>query len=92
MVPVAYHGSVGFEQNLRSLRRTDFNIVVGEPFCLDAHGTRVTRAVRQQMADEVMYRVAALLPSQYRGAYSELDSATEDYVVPPAVQQPAQDP
>ncbi len=85
LLPVAYHGAEGFEQNLRHLKRTDFNIAVGKPFRLDAGGARVTRDVRQQMVDEMMFRIAALLPPQYRGTYSDLGSATEDYIVPSLV-------
>jgi hypothetical protein len=40
----------------------------------------VTRQVRQQMIDEVMYQMAALLPPAYRGVYSDLDAATEEYL------------
>jgi len=52
---------------------------VGNPFCLNAQG-RVTREMRQQMTDEIMYRMAALLPPDYRGYYSDLSAATETYL------------
>ena len=80
MLPVVYYGSERFWRNLRSLRRTDFHIVVGQPFCLDASGVRVTGEVRQQMTDEIMYQLAALLPPTHRGAYSDLSAATETYL------------
>jgi 1-acyl-sn-glycerol-3-phosphate acyltransferase len=81
LLPVVFHGSEHYKENLRRLRRTDFNIEVGRPFYLDAGGRRVTRQVRQQMIDEVMYQMAALLPPAYRGVYSDLDVATEEYLV-----------
>ncbi len=80
ILPLACHGGERFWSNLRRLRRTDFHIVVGQPFYLDPHGNRVTRLMRQQMADEVMYQIAALLPSPYRGVYSDLSLATETYL------------
>jgi hypothetical protein len=40
----------------------------------------VTGEVRQQMVDEIMYQLAALLPSAYRGDYANLDAATETYL------------
>jgi 1-acyl-sn-glycerol-3-phosphate acyltransferase len=80
LLPVVFHGSEHYKENLRRLRRTDFHIEVGRPFYLDAGGRRVTRQVRQQMIDEVMYQMAALLPPSYRGVYSDLDAATEEYL------------
>jgi len=36
--------------------------------------------MRQQMTDEIMYQIAALLPPDYRGHYSDLSAATETYL------------
>jgi len=80
LLPVVYYGGELFWRNLSRLRRTDFHIVVGQPFYLDAGGVRVTREVRQQMSDEIMYQMAALLPQAYRGVYSDLAAATETYL------------
>ena len=80
VLPIVCHGGESFWDNLPRLRRTDFHIVVGQPFHLDAGGVKVTRQVRQQIADEVMYQIAALLPPPYRGVYSDLAAATETYL------------
>jgi 1-acyl-sn-glycerol-3-phosphate acyltransferase len=80
VLPVVFYGSERYRGNLRRLRRTDFHIVVGKPFYLDAGGVRVTRQVRRQMIDEVMYQMSALLPPAYRGVYSDLNAATEMYL------------
>ena len=80
LLPVVYYGSEHYRENLRRLRRTDFHIVVGEPFYVDAGGTKVTRQVRRQIVDEIMYQMAALLPPAYRGVYSDLDAATQEYL------------
>ncbi|MDH4137797.1 MAG: 1-acyl-sn-glycerol-3-phosphate acyltransferase [Anaerolineae bacterium] len=80
VLPVVYYGSERYRDNLRRLRRTDFHIAVGKPFYLDAGGIKVTRQVRRQMIDEVMYRMSALLPPAYRGLYSDLNAATEMYL------------
>jgi hypothetical protein len=53
---------------------------VGRPFRLEARGEAVTREVRQQMLDEVMYQLAALLPEANRGIYANLEAATTDYL------------
>jgi 1-acyl-sn-glycerol-3-phosphate acyltransferase len=80
LLPMVYYGGELFWRNLARLRRTDFHIVVGQPFYLDAGGVKVTRQVRQQMTDEIMYQMAALLPPVYRGVYSDLAAATEAYL------------
>jgi 1-acyl-sn-glycerol-3-phosphate acyltransferase len=80
LLPLVFYGGEHYQHNLRRLRRTDFHVVVGRPFYLDAGGAKVTRQVRRQMIDEVMVQMAALLPPVYRGAYSDLDAATERYL------------
>jgi 1-acyl-sn-glycerol-3-phosphate acyltransferase len=79
LLPMVYYGGESLRRNLTRLRRTDFHIVVGNPFCLNAQG-RVTREMRQQMTDEIMYQIATLLPPDYRGYYSDLSAATETYL------------
>lgn len=80
ILPLVYYGAERFHDNVRRLRRTDFRIVVGQPFYLDAREVKVTRDVRQAMVDEMMYQIAALLPPDYRGVYADIDSATEHYL------------
>lgn len=81
ILPLVYYGGEDFWSNLKQLRRTDFNIVVGEPFYVNAvPQDRVTRKARLQMTHEIMYQMAALLPSAYRGDYSDLAAATETFL------------
>ena len=77
---MACYGSEIFYRNLTRLRRTDFHVVVGNPFYLNVDGIKVTRHVRQQIVDEIMYQIAALLPPAYRGYYSDLEQATETFL------------
>ena len=77
---VAHWGGENFGRNVKKFKRTDFNVRVGPIFYLDAHGERVSKEVRQQMADEMMYQLAKLLPVEYRGEYSDLENATEKYL------------
>jgi 1-acyl-sn-glycerol-3-phosphate acyltransferase len=72
ILPVAHWGGENFLRNLRNLRRTDFHIRVGKPFKLNLDGVRVTRDVRQQIADEMMLRIAELLPAEYHGEYANV--------------------
>jgi 1-acyl-sn-glycerol-3-phosphate acyltransferase len=80
LLPVVHWGGEKFLSNLKHLKRTDFHIRVGEPFKFDAGKERITRDIRQQMTDEMMYRLAALLPEYYRGAYADLENATSAYL------------
>jgi 1-acyl-sn-glycerol-3-phosphate acyltransferase len=80
LLPVVCFGGELFWKNLKRLRRTEFHIAVGQPFDLVPGQGRVTREVRQQMADEIMYQLAALLPPKYRGVYADLAEATEVYL------------
>jgi 1-acyl-sn-glycerol-3-phosphate acyltransferase len=80
LLPLVYYGSESLRPNLMRLRRTNFHIRVGTPFYLDAGGVRTTREVRQAMVDEIMYRLAALLPPEYRGVYANLALATQNYL------------
>ena len=80
LIPVAHWGGENFRSNIKALKRTDFHIRCGKVFYLDPCGEKGTKEVRQQMADEIMYQLARLLPEQYRGAYSDLENATEKYL------------
>jgi 1-acyl-sn-glycerol-3-phosphate acyltransferase len=84
LLPMACYRHEDFWDNLTHLRRTDFRIAVGHPFSLQTNGISVTREVRQQMVDEIMYQIAALLPPAYRGVYANLSDATETYLRFPA--------
>ncbi|NIS78657.1 MAG: hypothetical protein GTO14_00135 [Anaerolineales bacterium] len=77
--PLVFYGNEHFDANLRRLRKTDFHIVVGEPFYLDPGQEKVTSRVRRDMIDAVMYKMAALLPPKYRGVYADLNAADERY-------------
>ena len=80
VLPVVHWGGEKFLKNLKSFKRTDFHIRVGEPFYVKADG-KVTGEMRQEMVDEMMYRIAELMPEEYRGEYSDLSKASSKYLV-----------
>jgi 1-acyl-sn-glycerol-3-phosphate acyltransferase len=80
LLPVAHWGGENFLRNLKRLRRTDFHVRVGRQFTLNLNGERITRDQRQQIVDEMMYQLSALLPEEYRGAYSDLSKATTQFL------------
>jgi 1-acyl-sn-glycerol-3-phosphate acyltransferase len=80
LLPLAMYGFENFTSNLRHFRRTEFHVAVGNPFSVRTEGVNTARDARQQIADEIMYQIAALLPERYRGYYSNLKDATESYL------------
>ena len=72
LLPVVHWGGEDFLKNLAHLRRTNFHIRVGEPICLNTNEVRMTRETRQQIVDEMMFRLAELLPPEYRGEYEKV--------------------
>ncbi len=81
VVPFVQYGHENFLDNLKHLRRTRLHIRVGEPFRFRLSGRR-QRSELRAMTDEAMYRLAALLPPEYRGVYGDLANATSDYIEP----------
>jgi 1-acyl-sn-glycerol-3-phosphate acyltransferase len=78
--PMAYYGGELFWKKILRLRRSHFFINVGHPFMIDTHGEALARDVRQEITDEIMYQIAALLPPDYRGYYCDLSLARETYL------------
>ncbi|MBN2007549.1 MAG: 1-acyl-sn-glycerol-3-phosphate acyltransferase [Anaerolineae bacterium] len=75
VLPIACYGGEKYRDNLRRLRRTDYHIAVGRPFHIELDGEKVTRHVRQQVVDEMMYQLAALMPPEYHGIYTNPETA-----------------
>lgn len=80
LIPLVHWGGEVYLKNLLRLKRTNFHIRVGEPFRINVEGVKVTAEIRQQIADEMMYRIAKLLPEKYRGEYSDLSQAEDKYL------------
>ncbi len=80
VIPIAHHGHEFYQEKLRRLRRSPFNVRVGHPFYLEKGTGKVTSEIRQTMIDEMMYQLAALLPEKYRGVYADFSQATENYL------------
>ena len=78
--PIVHWGDKHWQRNLRRLRRTPFHIAVGRPFRLDTGDNRVDRRMRQEILDEIMGQMAALLPPEYRGVYANRDAANPKYL------------
>jgi len=81
IMPVAVTGGQHFGSNVKRLRPTPVKVVFGKSFRLRSKRGRVKRDSLRKMTKEVMYQLAAILPPEYRGVYSDLDSTTEQFLV-----------
>jgi 1-acyl-sn-glycerol-3-phosphate acyltransferase len=81
VIPIAHWGGENFMKNLKRLKRTDYHIRVGKPFRVETQGIKVTGEIRQQIVDEMMYRLANLLPEEYRGEYSDMSKSTDKFLI-----------
>jgi 1-acyl-sn-glycerol-3-phosphate acyltransferase len=75
-VPIVPVGAVGTEdrlflRNLKRLRKTPVTVRIGKSFCLSALPKENREAILQADTIEIMCRIAALLPPEYRGAYAD---------------------
>jgi 1-acyl-sn-glycerol-3-phosphate acyltransferase len=79
--PLAFFGTEIFWHNIKRLRRTAFHIRVGRPFKVVTGGAALDRDTRQEITDNIMYRIAELLPPEYRGYYADLSKATGRFLI-----------
>lgn len=70
ILPVVHHGDANWQENLRGLKRTPFRVEVGETFRLKPGPGTIMRTLRNEMLDEIMIQMAALLPEPLRGEYA----------------------
>jgi len=67
---MAHWGIEQFSNNFKRLKRTDFSLRLGRPFHIKTDGGKLTRNTRQEIVDEIMGQIAALMPEEYRGEYA----------------------
>ena len=80
IIPVAHYGSENFWKNMKKFKRTNFKIRVGKPFFIEPGDTKITGKVRKDLLFSIMVQLAKLLPEEYRGEYSDIESADEKYL------------
>jgi 1-acyl-sn-glycerol-3-phosphate acyltransferase len=76
IIPIAHYGGECFWRNLMRGRRTIVRIRVGEAFRLRPPEPGKSRSGRLEAADEIMLRLAELLPPEYRGVYSGREASS----------------
>lgn len=71
IVPLALTGTEKAVEQLLRFRRPLITVQFGEAFILPAVDRKDKEASLQRNTDEIMCRIAAMLPSHYRGAYAD---------------------
>jgi 1-acyl-sn-glycerol-3-phosphate acyltransferase len=71
ILPVGLYGTENVISSWSRLRRPVLNVVVGELFRLPPLDEDNRSANLRQQSDEIMLRIAALLPPSYRGYYAD---------------------
>lgn len=79
VIPIALTGTEdeGVLGNLKRFRRTRIKAVAGEPFYVDIPKGRGREEAMRAATDEIMCRIAAMLPERYRGVYKDFPRVKE---------------
>lgn len=72
ILPIGVTGTEKVLREWRRFRRPKIRVVIGEPYKLKASG--VGQRDLQALSDQMMLRIADLLPVEYRGVYADWDS------------------
>lgn len=97
IVPVGITGTENAFEQLRRLRRPHLTIRFGKPFTLPPLDPDNREAALRRNTDEIMCRIAALLPPAYRGVYAnhprlqELLAESKSSNAPVAMAEPGRD-
>jgi 1-acyl-sn-glycerol-3-phosphate acyltransferase len=81
LVPVVTWGQEGVFSGLRHFRRATMHVVFGPPFEPPAVEGKPSAAQVSAFSEEIMYRLAAMLPRQYRGVYSDVVEERPDLLL-----------
>ncbi|MEK6752983.1 MAG: lysophospholipid acyltransferase family protein [Chloroflexota bacterium] len=79
VLPVALTGTEdrGVIANLKRFRRSKIRAVAGEPFYIEIPRGKGREEAMRQATDEIMCRIAAMLPERYRGYYRDFPRVRE---------------
>ncbi|MDR3283722.1 MAG: 1-acyl-sn-glycerol-3-phosphate acyltransferase [Treponema sp.] len=79
ILPVVHFGGEKIWQNMKHFKRTPFHLRVGRPFRFKCDGP-VDKITREQLLEELMGQMAALLPEDKRGVYAGLAGQKNKYL------------
>jgi 1-acyl-sn-glycerol-3-phosphate acyltransferase len=84
IVPVVLWGQEKVFPSLRRLRRATIQVRFGpafNPLPLPEGQEKASPAEIRALTEEIMYHLAALMPAEYRGVYSDVDEKRPDLMV-----------
>lgn len=81
IIPVAIDGTIGYPALFPfGWGRPGATVQIGAPFRFKRQVRRPDRAMLRKMTDQAMYTLAAMLPSERRGVYSDVGGAALDTI------------
>jgi 1-acyl-sn-glycerol-3-phosphate acyltransferase len=89
LVPVVTWGQKELFPFLRRFRRARVHVVFGPPFEPPTVEGKINPADVHQFTEEIMYRLAAMLPAEYRGVYADVGERRPDLAALYAVSRPS---
>jgi 1-acyl-sn-glycerol-3-phosphate acyltransferase len=78
LVPVVATGQENVFPSLRRLRRARVQVIFGPAFAPPPAEGKASAAEVHDFAEEIMYRLAAMLPPEYRGVYDDVREKRPD--------------
>lgn len=89
ILPVALWGGRELVPNLKKFRRTPLHVRIHAPMLVHTPEKKPSRQELALITDEIMKSLATMLPTEYRGVYSDLEQFAPQYLVPYHVTTPA---
>jgi 1-acyl-sn-glycerol-3-phosphate acyltransferase len=89
LVPVVIWGQKDVFPSLRRFRRADVHVVFGPAFEPPVVEGKINAAEVHEFTEEIMYRLAAMLPPAYRGVYSDVNERRPDLVTEQTATSPS---
>ena len=71
VLPFVIAGAKPVSRNVRRLKRSTVHVQVGQPLLFEGRNPRPSREELARFTDQIMLRMAALLPPEQRGVYRE---------------------
>lgn len=80
IVPVALWGGRALVSNVQKFRQTNIHARIHAPLVVKTTERKVSREEISTITDEIMYTLATMLPEEYRGVYSDVESFVPRYL------------
>ena len=82
ILPIAHYGGEDFWQNIKKFRRTRITFKVGSPVKI-INNQPLTKQLKRDITDQLMYKIADLLPMKNKGVYTDPREFEVSYLIRP---------